>query len=685
MGVQTPLLNKIQKGKMIVFQSAEADLTFAYDSFRLSKYALLNLPPIVTSVNNQNTIQFANIEGAFDNGLSTDTPPPNGDITDLSQSLQNYLLNFESLLLNSDNFDTSDKETVAEKVFFKWLKEIGAVRFRNSVNTETASILSGNRFVEEDENSNNGQGDLYDRVIKYLGNIDMEGGNRIKSSVTREYSIYVPLDHGNTPVVLLKSQANKNYVPQLSLSPKTNTDYIVGKVIADDPSNIGLTVKAFYDMDLPSNILTYNVNGGSNPMWFDYIKQNGPKAYFTEQTFGDVGNDLVIRTSNTNSITFKRSKLDGVSIDWNTKNYKFFEQNTNLKVFGDYNQSGASNSFNFNAVALYYDIVDSNGNISATNLYGVLFLNDVVNTSGNGSQIQPLIKIKPQSLTSTQGNGYGIKISLKTIGNDNQQEIQVYVNEYSNFSMHLFTEMMQKMSLVHGKYEDALLKVNAIVQEFDNLENLILNSANAQTILQQISDIKDQISDVVPNSNLADLIQKNTLSINNILKGNTSIGLSFFLDFVTKGGLKANLVNNKLYLDNTRQRYNNVIATTLNTLITNGVTKKNSFKLAEYDNLLCHKNQNGLIVASSDIYIYIDDSTIQWKNNQSYKIIIGDEIDFNGNGIIIYTDSLNRQNNVSNYGILVGSFPQSGITDKKPIIEIICIDEVNLKFLTTIK
>ena len=123
----TPLLRKLKSGYFLAFQSAGNDITSTFNNsnskFRFSKFALLNLPPIQTPVNNANNIQFAAIEGAFTNGLSPASPPPEGDRIDFSENLQNYLLNLEALISSSNNFDSTQRRTIAERIFFKKPRE----------------------------------------------------------------------------------------------------------------------------------------------------------------------------------------------------------------------------------------------------------------------------------------------------------------------------------------------------------------------------------------------------------------------------------------------------------------------------------------------------------------------------------------------------------------------------------
>jgi uncharacterized protein (UPF0147 family) len=70
-------------------------------------------------------MQFDTIDGMIWNGgLKAD---PNINFT---ESFQNYALNLEELIISDSDFDNTIRRSVAERVFFKWLKETGAMRFR---------------------------------------------------------------------------------------------------------------------------------------------------------------------------------------------------------------------------------------------------------------------------------------------------------------------------------------------------------------------------------------------------------------------------------------------------------------------------------------------------------------------------------------------------------------------------
>ena len=150
----TPLIRtpQVDGGTFYTFSSAARDLskTLNNENTRLvfSKFAVLNIPDF-------NRLDF-NTFGTYDNYMQFDTvdgeiwngglnPDPN---INWAEGLQNYALNLEELILSDPDFDPDVKRSPAERVFFKWLKETGAIRFRNATNLEKAPGGTRPLFVE---------------------------------------------------------------------------------------------------------------------------------------------------------------------------------------------------------------------------------------------------------------------------------------------------------------------------------------------------------------------------------------------------------------------------------------------------------------------------------------------------------------------------------------------------------
>ena len=212
---KTPYIRplQLQGGTFYTFSSAAEDLALTFNNtvnkFRFSKYVLLDIPEFRKPVYGENSIQFDTMdstfldvaEGAF-NLVSPNNLSPN-----LEVSFQNYCLNLEATLLSDDNYNPTLKRNVSERVFWKWLKELGAVRFRPATSNEVIPTLDQNltgltggfpysdkRWTEEDDFST-GNGSVtprYSRVVKYIGECDIVNSVQHKNNSYSEVtSIYL--------------------------------------------------------------------------------------------------------------------------------------------------------------------------------------------------------------------------------------------------------------------------------------------------------------------------------------------------------------------------------------------------------------------------------------------------------------------------------------------------------------
>ena len=154
----TPLIKTPQAdgGTFYTFSSSARDLskTLNNDELKLvfSKFVLLNIPdfdkldPNITgSLTEANYMQFDTIDGMIASGGLKGDPNVN-----LTESLQNYALNLEEMIISDTSYDNTLQRSVAERVFFKWMKETGAMRFRAATNLEKNPGVAKPLFVEED-------------------------------------------------------------------------------------------------------------------------------------------------------------------------------------------------------------------------------------------------------------------------------------------------------------------------------------------------------------------------------------------------------------------------------------------------------------------------------------------------------------------------------------------------------
>jgi len=716
---------QIQGGTFYTFPSASEDLGFTFNNdgkqFKFSKYALLNIPdvkrPAEGPLNYENYVQFDAVPGAFQYVINSKTQN-----LMLAESLQNYALNLETMLTSYATYDPNDLQTVSERVFFKWLKDIGALRFREA-STAESPLTAGLRFTEEPSST------VYSRVVQYIGEIDVVNSVKNKADAFSEVYIHVPTKDGATPLVLFKSLSDNSYFPNLNIphSPAdpANTEYIYGRnSLQENPA--GLVTQAFFDSDFQTYGATPGLTAGGLPpistpgeyqllkydpstenfivdWWFPFPEAN---SYWTDPpaitgTFDDPRNDsFMIRgvkqgSGSSQDIFFQRSRLDGISLDFNTNSYYPIASNPAIKSFSDFNSLPETVSFEFNTVLVYYDIIDVSSGNSSTNLFGVLFLDNVEDTLSGGGFIPRLKKFKPNRITGLNGNSYGFKLNLKFDINTEDAAIVTAVNEYAPFSMQLFVDALNELQQAADTLTNSTNEVERLREEVRALQDLVYNGSDLNELDQRVSNIESllQTSQAnLENSNtLVELIQRNYDEILNIYNNKSSVTVSYNTDVLQEGDgiVLDRSTPNIIVVKNVEQGYTIDSSPIYNILTDFTITPSAWTKfvqLKRFGNYF--KINNGASTTfDRDVYIYVNDSQFRWSAGQTYKVVIDHvyPMDMYSQGsfdLVVYTDALDRLNTGQNYSKEIGRISSSEFYAKggSPQIEIICIDRNSYTF-----
>jgi len=698
----TPLIRTPQAdgGTFYTFSSSAKDLsrTINNDDLKLvfSKFVLLNLPDFDrldpnTFSNYQNYMQFDTIDGAiWSGGLKGD---PNVNFT---ESLQNYALNLEELIISDASYDNTTNLTVTERVFFKWLKETGAMRFREATSAEKISSLTDKRFCEEDEITSGPR--QYRRVVKYIGEIDIVNNvDKAGESYTELY-INVPTEVGRTPTILFDSISDANYSPSLKI--QGTSEYIMGRNSATVHPQ-GLDILAWYDYD--QQLQGIGPAGYTDPDadWMGL----GPgttvsvaDAYFTEPTtFESVLNANIQKypadynnPPGFSGSAYVRSELDGISIDFNPNDYQQIATDQNISTIPQFNGTDLAESFEFNAVLVYYDMVDlSDSSKTKTNLYGILLLDNITPTT-DGGYIQRYPKYKPNPTTGQNGNSYGFKINLRFDASPGTAGIDTIVNDYNTFSMGLFSDASAQLQASSQIFQRQQLEIADMEKRLTAVQNT-LNSVSTSAFLQaQIDNMQTQIDNAslafASSTTLLDLIAKNADEIQALANGDVSKTLQYNTDVVRQGtGITINTnTPNQIQVSNNVQAYNlmvpvdsgDVQITKAAPLNLNVVAPQVFADLLTYTNMLRLDTIN---TAGGDINIYIDDTDIQWRTGQTVRITFNNVPLVGSRNINIYTDAPSRLNN-GTFGKLAATIPNADISTL-PIIDLICTEQGVLNFV----
>lgn len=720
---KTPFIRPLQVsgGTFYTFSSAAEDLSFTFNNtvnkFKFSKFVLLNIPRFQNPVYKENSIQFDSMDTTFLDveSQSFNLVDPNNLSPNLEISFQNYCLNLESTILSDPSYNSGLKRNVSERVFFKWLKEIGAIRFRDANSNEvspnldqvTISTVDGfpfsqKRFTEEDTYlwGNGTPTPRYNRVVQYIGECDIVNSVQNQNNAYSEVYIHVPTEDGNTPLVLFKTTADENYYPGKTWTntpaDPINSAYLQGRDGSDGTLGPnGLPILAIYDQSVfgnPKVITTDSAGATGNNNW--YSPRNQSNSYFTDDSFFDPSNLQILKyeaVSGTSGYTvnYRRSNLDGIMIDFDPNSYKPILDNPNLSVLEEFNSTTDSSNFEFNAVMIYYDVYDPNNLAdSETNLYGILFIDDIEPTGISTGAIPTFKKYKPDPITKLNGNSYGLKINIKFDTSVDNTGVEQAINDYSSFSLSMFMDAATVLQQSAGTLNDQVTTIIDLQNKYESLYDLLINTNNGVSNSDRISSLESAMqANQALFENTQDvmgLIERNYTMINSILQGSTNISMSYNLDLIKQGTgiIVDRSIPNKITLSNGAQNYtvDNDYLFSINPIGINYLTLK------PYTNYYKHKNSGLSINSTNDIIIRIDDSKNKWKVGQTFRLVFDDQIILSTNNIYIYTDNTGAypldSPTSQPYNILVCGFTQSSFINSgnKPIFDIVCVDDRNLKF-----
>ena len=693
--IKTP---QVDGGTFYTFSSSARDLSKTLNNenlrFVFSKFVLLNIPDFDrldpnTFSNFQNYMQFDTIDGMIASGGLKGDPNVNW-----TESLQNYALNIEELIISDPAYDNTTNRSVSERVFFKWLKETGAIRFRNATNLEKNQGVVRPLFVEEDEKTTGTT--QYRRVVKYIGEIDIVNNVDKAGEAYTELYINVPTEVGGTPTILFDAVVDNNYQPSLKI--QGTSEFILGRNTATIHPQ-GLSINAFYDYD--QALLGPGPAGYTDPN-ANWMNESTPPtttdSYFTEPTSfidptnvnirkypADYGNPIGFT-----GVAYVRSSLDGISVDFNATDYQQIVSDPTISTIQQFNGIPLSSTFEFNAVLVYYDLVDlSNQANNATNLYGILILDNITPTI-DGGFIQRYPKYKPNRVTGQNGNSYGFKINLRFDASPGTSGIDTIVNDYNTFSMGLFADATAQLQESVKIFTRQQIEISEINQRLTGLENRGDSVSTISSLQQQITSVQNQVNNAslafANQTTLLDLIAKNADDIQALANGQVTTTLQYNTSVIRRGaGIEINTnTPNQIQISQTTQAYSFMVPknnsgieiNSTNPININVATPSIFAELRNFTNMLRLDTVNQ---AGGDILIYIDDTAIQFKTGQVIRLTFNNNLNIGSRNIRVYTDAPNRLNGGS-YGKLIANIPNDQISTR-PIVDIICTEQGVLNFV----
>ena len=643
----TPLVRipQEQGGTLYAFASAARDLTRAYQNpdinFEFSKFALINLSPVaVPSLGaTNNYIQFSNLYDA--SGAAYDDTTVDNANVHFAQTFQNYALNFEQLILNDDDFDPILLKSDAEHIMFKWLYEIGAVKWQPATSQQVSTGFS--RVIEPDDSTQTGA--EYAQLVKYVGNIDVSNDKNYQGNTYNEIFINVPSVVGHTPEILFKSGQYNT----------TSTIY--------NPADF--------------------IEGRAN--------QVHPDSNLNCEALAD---------SNQGEINFNPNVEPTYGIEFDSSKYAKIINNPELSTLFDYSKMGSD--FSFNAILVYYDIYSKSTTANkATNLYGILILDNFKEDQNlDGWYIPSLTKYKPNDVTGLNGNAFALKLNVKFNTSLDNVGVEKSINDFTTFSMDIFLDTSAALDQATKLLMAANVRYDGIAQKVQQLESLLLTTTQVGEFGSRLTELETLVVDAKLNyansSSLLGLIQSTNKRINQLLDGTVPSSVQYNIDVIKQGdgteidksapGLLT--LKNKVYGYDIVDAYNFDVSGTSssNWQVGSKISVANLFNAGTASSTALwvrFKNYTNRInlwldntsPLNSDINIYIDDSITTWKKGHVLKFNFKSNFLPNGKRIKFFTDK-----NGTNGWKQIGLINESEILNSKPYIEIICVDEINKSF-----
>ncbi len=559
----TPLLRPLRtdSGTLYIFPSANEDIGLNLNNrsnrVSLSKYLLLNIPETNTGFSdennkiqyneNSNYFNFTNIPGIA-NLLNQSNEKYISSSDKITIALQNYLMNLETTIVNDSEYDYAANKTVSERVFWKFLKETGAIRWK------ATNYKLGNKtvYVEDDTEG-------YHKVVQAIGQIS--AGNSISNErgMFNETYVNVPTTYGSSKIFFTCNYDNNYQAGKVYHNDDEN--YLAGRKSEDDTtnflSNSGYTInKPAYDSMSISNtsseknseVIAYVIDPSSNESsgktWYDYFDdtyKNTIANYFVESepSSNDLNFKIQIQDPQHTNRNFIRSRLDGVetvsSIDDIALIWNQIKKDTNSQpqeitydsINIDKNLIDSDQEYEFNAILLYYTIYDKDtGTELATNLFGILFLNSPedeqnINQSGTSMlfHIPGMIKRKSNGAGSshTYGTGYSFRINIKSTSIYDNTDAIIQDDTTTNS---IWTEDFNQVIYNLNKSVDLLYKNSQITQAiYNDYQNFVTQYHNLQhnytELEKEINTLKSsKFTDIdSSNINVSDLTVNRNIKI----------------------------------------------------------------------------------------------------------------------------------------------------------------------------
>ena len=417
---RTPLLRPLRDNgaTMYVFPSASEDIGLNLNSrstgVALSHYALLKLPNLM--------------------GQATAAQ----ESTAIATDLQNYVMNFETVLLNHPDYNYQEYHTVSERVFWHWLYSK-----RNKIEFDTSK---SNVYKIEKQDK---------KIVQCFGSIDAGNSLSTEFGMFNETYINVPTSYGSGPVFFKQVQdpSESNYVYL--------REYQASSTLEGRDSNV------------------------------DVIKILNDTTPITDSGNKYIANDALEIVKDLNQVqealreyTGKKDIIINSFDDVNVDNKEQFKCTV-------YDITSNPSEFSFNAILLYYSVYDQDDlakNAYAINLFGIIFLDSPKVAGADGKfVIECLNKKKSYGATNAAnffGNSYSFRVNIKTMS--------VYDNTDA-----IIQDNTTMSSVMTNDFSDVISNLNRAIDTMNtNVQTTMAIQDSYMNILRYYDEQRQNIEDI---------------------------------------------------------------------------------------------------------------------------------------------------------------------------------------------
>lgn len=362
---------------------------------------------------------------------------------------------------------------------------------------------------------------VYDRVVKYIGEINSISNIQNKNNSYTEINALIPDQTGQTPDILFRLVSDKNYSPSLQfpILPSQDQPEIVGGEQSESPINLKPSEfpgdqYGIFDVDNKYQLSSGQLDRRSGEYYGIYEDSRKKSSMSAPYTYP----------------AFDGSKLDGMTIDFDPIHYvKMNLPTKKSNNFDEFNAQTFNNEppkdFEFNAILWYYDIVDESkmaetetvntvnsstptsniskttitketpkvnqNHYSATNLYGIsIFANK--NEDSNIEEVQTTLTTIPKLVANGKQDGLSYSFNLNfnyEISNDNTTESFDPEKVYSLYGQELYNNVYRRMIETLDIFLETANVTTQNKQDIQNLYNLIYTQTDLNDINFKIESL----------------------------------------------------------------------------------------------------------------------------------------------------------------------------------------------------